>query len=156
MPLLMIWNRGEEYCTVTTHHTMWNRCVECCIVPTHTRFKYVVHLIILSRHTHNVEPFCIILYYHDSFTILKLCGEYCTVRTYMQCESFLKNSVLSGHTQNVKQLCRTLYCHDLHTMWNHWAIDWCTVQINTFSESVEHWNAVINRDKKSINFCLRQ
>ena len=30
------------------------------------------------------------------------------------------------------------------------------VLINTFSESVEHWNAVINIYHKFINFCLRQ
>jgi hypothetical protein len=156
MPLHIRWNVGQHIVLSRLPHTMWNRCVECCIVPTHTQCKFVVHLIILSRDTHNVKPFYIKLYRHDSLTMLVLCEEYYTVRTYIRCESAWKNIVLSRHTQNVKTLFRTLSCHDLHTMWNHWAIDWCAIQINTFSESVEYWDAVINRDHKYINVCLSQ
>ena len=156
MPLLMSWNRGEEYCTVTTpthdvkplcrilhcphSHTMQICCAFNYTVTTHAQCGTILYKIVLWRLTHDFKTLWRILYCQNVHTMWIV----------------LENIVLSRQTQNVKPLCRTLYSHDLHTMWNHWAIDWCAVQINTFSENVEYWDAVINRDHQFINFCLRQ
>jgi hypothetical protein len=150
--LLMSSNRGAEYCTVTTpthdvkplcrmlyctdSHTMQIRCAFNNTVTTHAQCGTILHQIVLSRLTHDFKALWRILYCQNVYS----------------CESFKKNIVLSRDIQNVEPLCRTLYCHDLHTMWNHWPIDWCTVQINTFSEIVEFWDAVINRDHQFYKF----
>lgn len=90
-----------------------------------------MHFIVLSRHTHNVEPLCItlreIVYCHEAHTIRNGWTEYCAVTTHTRCEAFVQKIALSHLPHDVKRF-----------------VENCTVATNTQCETVVH-NIMLSR-----------
>jgi hypothetical protein len=118
--LLMSWNRGAEYCTVTnpTHdvkplcrmlyctdsHTKQIRCAFNYTVTTHAQCGTILHKIVLSRLTHDFKALWRIVYCQSIHTMWMLFEKYCTVRTHTECQTVVQNIVLPWLTHNVKPL----------------------------------------------------